>query len=251
MAQKYHIDSNGVPRPCTATVQPCRYGEHFDTLNEAQSFADKMNEQLSAPTNHTQEYSPQESQKENSQEIHEEESYKEKLVRELESSIASVRSTAPQREDFFIESEEEATLLNSINPFRKYNNEIIKYRKSVLDDVATSRLSHAEQQYIRKEYLLRLMQELMYEDKVLPSKHRSSDFFDARCALVRSSGEKKTHAMTAKPDEGIFLINDDSVLFVDAIYHVDEPPFNFYEVRDKYGKNISIDDINDFTLYRF
>lgn len=43
---KYHIDKNGKPAKCTASVGSCPYGEsnvHFDNIESAQEFADKMN----------------------------------------------------------------------------------------------------------------------------------------------------------------------------------------------------------------
>lgn len=45
---KYHIDRNGKPAVCKAHKRPCPLGGedvHFDSLEEAQEFADKQNEQ--------------------------------------------------------------------------------------------------------------------------------------------------------------------------------------------------------------
>ena len=45
---KYHIDKNGNAAKCTASKRPCIYasigGQHFDTIEEAQEHADKLNE---------------------------------------------------------------------------------------------------------------------------------------------------------------------------------------------------------------
>ena len=46
MAQKYHIDKNGRPAICRATKRPCPLGgadTHFDTMEEAQAYADEQN----------------------------------------------------------------------------------------------------------------------------------------------------------------------------------------------------------------
>ena len=43
---KYHIDRNGKPAICRATKRPCPLGGdevHFDTMEEAQTYADKQN----------------------------------------------------------------------------------------------------------------------------------------------------------------------------------------------------------------
>ena len=46
---KFHINKHGVPAPCKAEKGKCPYGgesgdeNHFDTLEEAQAYADKMN----------------------------------------------------------------------------------------------------------------------------------------------------------------------------------------------------------------
>lgn len=48
MTQKFHIDKNGKPAPCHATKRPCPLGGeevHFDSMEDAQAYADKMNEQ--------------------------------------------------------------------------------------------------------------------------------------------------------------------------------------------------------------
>lgn len=43
MAQKFHVSADGIARVCTAKGQ-CPLGgenEHFDTIKEAQAYADK------------------------------------------------------------------------------------------------------------------------------------------------------------------------------------------------------------------
>lgn len=45
---KYHIDKNGKPAICKATKRPCPLGgaeAHFDTMEEAQAYADEQNKQ--------------------------------------------------------------------------------------------------------------------------------------------------------------------------------------------------------------
>lgn len=44
---KYHIDKNGLPAVCKAKKRPCPLGGddvHFDSIDEAQAYADKQNE---------------------------------------------------------------------------------------------------------------------------------------------------------------------------------------------------------------
>ena len=40
---KYHINRQGVAAPCHATLRACPYGEHFDSLDEAQNYFKKKN----------------------------------------------------------------------------------------------------------------------------------------------------------------------------------------------------------------
>ena len=53
MAKKYHVKKDGTPGVCHALFR-CPLGDesqHFSTLEEAQEYADKMNEELSVKNN--------------------------------------------------------------------------------------------------------------------------------------------------------------------------------------------------------
>ena len=44
MKGKIHISKDGVPRKCTAKGE-CKLGKHFDNKEEAQEYADKLNQE--------------------------------------------------------------------------------------------------------------------------------------------------------------------------------------------------------------
>lgn len=41
---KYHITDKGIPKECRARVRPCKYGEHFTTMDSAMEYVDYKNE---------------------------------------------------------------------------------------------------------------------------------------------------------------------------------------------------------------
>lgn len=41
---KYHITDKGIPKKCQAKVRPCKYGEHFTTMESAIEYVDYKNE---------------------------------------------------------------------------------------------------------------------------------------------------------------------------------------------------------------
>ena len=42
MTQKFHINSKGEPKPCKATKRACRFGEHFESMADAQKFVESQ-----------------------------------------------------------------------------------------------------------------------------------------------------------------------------------------------------------------
>ena len=42
MTQKFHINSKGEPKPCKVTKRACRFGEHFESMADAQKFVESQ-----------------------------------------------------------------------------------------------------------------------------------------------------------------------------------------------------------------
>lgn len=48
MTKKYHIGKDGTPKECRAETRPCTLGNHFNDFDEAQKYADNLNESMSS-----------------------------------------------------------------------------------------------------------------------------------------------------------------------------------------------------------